>query len=286
MPGDRSNTIYVIVGKKGSGKTTLAKKLHAQASRRITIDPMWEYKDGVIVTTFDDLVSYVRPRRFAQYSVILRTMDDVERDNVIEFLTTGEPNTPTLPNVTILIDEIDRLCSPREITDELHRLVNYGRHYGVDLIAVSRRPRAMHRDITANADAIAIGQTQEPRDVDYLEEFVGPQLVAKARALPEYGFAVWPDDMEPKEGAPDDSTATHVRVAHRDREGSPHEDDHGDRGDQGGRTRTGRGAAELESGSGDGDGASATRVESDGQHRRDGDLGRQQRRVEYIVHDD
>ena len=192
----RENVITVVVGKKGSGKTTLARDLVLAAPRRLIMDPMWEHTDGVIVTSFAGFEAYVRPLRHARYAVICRFMDDDDRDAVVDLLTDGEPNNAPLPSVVVLLDEVDRMCSPSTIPEGLRRLVNYGRHFNVSLVAVARRPRQMHRDVTANADRICIGQTQEPRDLDYLAEFIGQELADRAAGLGEHEFVVWPDDLE------------------------------------------------------------------------------------------
>lgn len=196
---DRRNTITAIFGKKGSGKTTEARRRVRAADRRIIIDPMFEYTEGVIVESFDALAAYVRPLRLHRYAIVLRTLDDDDVHRTIELATAGSPEAPALPGVTLLIDEADRLCSAVSITEGMRRLFNYGRHFGVSVIAVARRPRAVHRDVTANADVIVIGQTQEPRDLDYLAEFVGEAGASRATELAPHEFVVWPDDLDASE---------------------------------------------------------------------------------------
>lgn len=192
----RTNEVRVYVAKKGSGKTTLVRRALVTFPRRLIVDPMREYREGVVVEGFDALAAYLERMRVApRYSVVLRTMDDDERDAVLDLVTAGSPEDPPLPGVLIVLDEVDRICTPYDIKPGLKRLVNYGRHYGASLFAVSRRPRAMHRDITANADRIIVGQTQEPGDVEYLREFTGPEFAARAMKLRQYEFLTYPDDL-------------------------------------------------------------------------------------------
>jgi hypothetical protein len=123
-------------------------------------------------------------------------MDDDERDDVISLAVAGTPERPPLPGLLLVIDEIDRICTPHNIPDGLRRVINYGRHYGVSVLAACRRPRAMHRDVTANADRIVIGQTQEPGDLDYLREFIGENLARRAARLARFECVTWPEDLE------------------------------------------------------------------------------------------
>lgn len=200
MHGERVNEIAVIIGIKGAGKSTQARRLLEGRERVIIIDPMWEHTQGVLVTSYRDLVDYIRPRRFMRYRVVLRTQSAEDRDAAIALATMGTPDDPPLPGCTIFIDEIDKLCSPSSLPAHLQRLVNYGRHYRVSLIAAARRPKRIHHDVTANADRILVGKVQEPADLDYLADYIGETLAARARALQKPQFVEWPKDAPASAG--------------------------------------------------------------------------------------
>ncbi len=189
---DRANEITLILGKKWCGKSKLARDLIARSDKRIIIDPMWEHTQGAIVRGFSDLVAYIRPRRHERYAVVLRTLDDLERDRLLQLLTAGTPERAPLPGVTVLIDEADRISRPTNLPEHVSRLVNYGRHFGVSMILVARRAQALHRDFRANADRIYIGQMQEPGDADYCAEFIGRELADRAKLLRPNEFIEWP----------------------------------------------------------------------------------------------
>jgi hypothetical protein len=153
--------------------------------RRIIIDPMWEYHEGVLVRSIGDLAAYVRPLRHYRYAVVLRgSIEDALA--VCELATAGEPTAPALPGCLLVIDELDKYCSPHFVPDGLMNVINYGRHYSVSFIGVSRRPKRVHRDVTANADEIICYQTQEPGDVRYLAEFIGEDVADRLSALPPH----------------------------------------------------------------------------------------------------
>ena len=195
----RGNDITVIVGAKDSGKSTRAREIALERSRRIVIDPMREHSRlGVVVRSFDALVRYIEPLRHSRYAVVYQGMSEEDRDAIIALTVAGAPEQAALPDVTLFVDEIDRICSPQFIPEGLRMVVNYGAHYGVSLLAAARRPRSFHRDITANADRILVGRTQEPADADYLREFIGLELAERVKAIPVGApgqFVDWPGDL-------------------------------------------------------------------------------------------
>jgi len=192
----RENEIILILGMKGSGKSTKAREVIREHRRKIWIDPMFEHSDGVIVENFNDLVKYVEPLRHTSYSVILRTTTDGEAEKLITLLTRGQPGQSLLPGATVMIDELDKLCSPTSVPEGIRRLANYGRHFGVNVIGVSRRPKSIARDFTANADRIIIGKIQEPSDLKYIEEFTNHAFVERAAVLDNFEFVEWPKDQQ------------------------------------------------------------------------------------------
>ncbi|HJQ27678.1 MAG TPA: hypothetical protein VKA60_27590 [Blastocatellia bacterium] len=196
----RQNDLTVIVGKKNCGKSSRARSLALTRPRRIYIDPMHEYLDGVIIRDFASLASYLRSHVHDKYAIVFRSMNDAEILAAIAIATRGSPENPPLPGVTYIIDEADRLCSARSIPEPIHRLANYGRHFRASAIFIARRAKMLPGDIRANADRYIIGQTFEPGDVDYMREYIGDEKAAAVQAIPprkegEAGvFVEWPDD--------------------------------------------------------------------------------------------
>lgn len=196
----RENELTIVIGKKDCGKSSRARALALTRPRRIYIDPMHEYVDGVIIRDFPSLASYLRAHVHDRYAIVFRSMDDDEIMEAIALATHGSPEAPALPGVTYIIDEVDRLCSARSIPEPLHRLANYGRHFRASAIFIARRAKMLPADIRANADRYIIGQTFEPGDVDYLREFIGDAKADEVKALPPREpnkpghFVEWPDE--------------------------------------------------------------------------------------------
>lgn len=194
----RRNTITLLLGKKKSGKSHRARELLALAHRRIVVDPMWEHASlGAIVRSFDELVRYVRALRHSRYGIVYRGLDPGDLLRVIALATAGTPDDPPIPGCTILIDEIDRVCSPSSLPVPIQRLINYGRHYQVSLIAAARRPKRIHPDLRAAADRLIIGPIQEPSDIEYFRDLVDAEFAERVKQATQ-AAAQLPDDQHPE----------------------------------------------------------------------------------------
>jgi energy-coupling factor transporter ATP-binding protein EcfA2 len=182
---ERENELIIVIGRKGSGKSTRARKIALTRPRRIYIDSMHEHTDGVIVRSYAALVDYIRPRVHGSYAVILRTLNEDDVFATLALATaTNDPERPPLPGVTYIIDEADKYMAPGSLPHPVNMIVNYGRHFQVSAIFIARRAKRLHIDVRSNADRYIIGQTFEPGDVDGIEEFIGVELAERVRAIP------------------------------------------------------------------------------------------------------
>lgn len=195
----RENDITIIVGRKGCGKSSRAREIAIERPRRIYIDVMHEYTDGVIVRDFPSLAVYLKDKAYGRYSVVFRSLDQRELLAAIAIATHGSPERPPLPGVTYIVDETDRLATVRSLPQPLHRLANYGRHFSASAIFVARRAKALPADIRASADRYIIGQTFEPGDAEYMREYIGDDKAEAVKAIPARAegqpgvFVEWPD---------------------------------------------------------------------------------------------
>ena len=177
------NEIGVIIGKKGSGKTTLARYLCTQIKRKIILDTLGtDYGGGTIVQTPADLVAYhKRVAHYDEFSIIARPQSE-------EMPTAVFRLAKTTPNCWVIVEEADRYATPHQVHPDLLWLVNYARQQNTSIICICRRAARMSRDITANADWIVAHHTQEPRDVDYLNEFMDADSLP---TLPAFTYEMW-----------------------------------------------------------------------------------------------
>jgi len=187
------NRVQVIVGRKGSGKSTLVAEIMASEPRVICIDSMAEYdrlpggrRMEVLEGTDACLDAIVEAdERRSSFRLACRTLDV---DENLDLLGVAYH----CPGTMIVVEESSLYCSPQSFPREIAQLIRYGRHKQLDLVFVARRPAELHRDLTANADVLVTFQQQEPRDLEYLRAFYGDD-VEDLPTLPPYHVRVFGD---------------------------------------------------------------------------------------------
>jgi hypothetical protein len=173
-----SNLIQFIMGQKGSGKSTLANRLTSRLSRLFILDRMGEYRNGLIFKRAEDLIEYLKAEP-ESFRVVCRFTSDEDSDAFLLLVwETG--------NCTLLAEEVDWICKPTGIHPTFEKILKYGRHRQISILAVSRRPAEVSRDLSSAADELISFYQQEPRDLDYLAKcgFDAEQL----KTLPKYEY--------------------------------------------------------------------------------------------------
>jgi len=163
------NLIITILGRKGSGKSTLTRELIAERPRVIILDAVGEYPDEQgyppkteVVWGIDDCLNALEETEDRdKFRLSLRCY---QREEDLDLLDACFETKDCL----VVVEETWRLCTPYEIPDPLSKLVRFGRHHRIDQIYVSQRGSSIHRDLTAQSDLIVSFQQHEPRDVMYL----------------------------------------------------------------------------------------------------------------------
>jgi DNA helicase HerA-like ATPase len=152
----------VIIGRKGTGKTSFAKSIIKNLNRVIIIDSLGEYGDVAILVNFDDLVKYIHKKKF---KIRLIPIDEIEFNDYLEYIFR------TFNNITLVIDEINLFQSPYYLPTGLSLCLRLGRHKKISVIAIARRPAEFNRDLTALTDKFVIFRITEPRDLKYIADY-------------------------------------------------------------------------------------------------------------------
>jgi len=184
--------IILIFGKRGSGKSYLAKKLIEKESRLVVFDSMSEYDSGVTFNSesLDGFVAFWRKVYRQNFRLIYRPLNpDAEIESISELVY-------TLGNVCFLVEEIDCYCSAYQISESFAAIVQRGRHKNITLIGITQRPYGIHRLLTSQAKEIYVFNTNEPRDREYLRALLGQEIEVKLDSLKQYEFVKWQDGKD------------------------------------------------------------------------------------------
>ena len=173
------NTILCLFGKKGSGKSYLAREIIEDWPRVIVLDTMAEYDFPRRAWGFDEccrlLVEIAEEKR---YKVSLSGIDAEEGVALLGVLWEFD-------DTLIVIEEAALYCSPYQMPPEIANLALRGRHRGISQLYTSQRPATIHRSISAQADLVIAFRQHEQRDISYLKSVLGDEAEA-LRDLPDY----------------------------------------------------------------------------------------------------
>lgn len=149
----------VVLGKRGSGKTYLTKKLVRNFKNKLIIDIVGNMKE---IISDSDKYFAVSP----QNSELVFTKFDYKKGNFY-----------------LVVDEADRI----KYGDALQNIINLGRNWNIGYIATARRTARINKDYLANATHLFIFKHHLPQDIKMLEEWV--DNIEVIEELNEHEFA-------------------------------------------------------------------------------------------------
>lgn len=181
-------------GRRGMGKTTEMDRLLSQCAGGVLFfDTLSKHADVFkgykVISQPGPLVEYLKPNRGRRFRVLYQPVSgdlDEHFEAVCKIVR-------AIGWMIFGIDELDKLCGPRfgdsRMCPGFYYLVNYGRHVRVSMIATARRPRAVARGYTAEAE-MRLFHMKERADIDYFEDLIGEEHAARIRDLPPYVYLI------------------------------------------------------------------------------------------------
>jgi len=187
-----SASILTIIGRRGSGKSTLTAKLAEQEkyNRKIVFDITneWPTKNSYSVSTLDEFHEVWRKIfHLTKFTILVKFKYGTPTESVqllasqISSLiySVGEESGQY---TTLIFEEAQFYFPNNAISPELFSLITIGRHGYVEMIANTQRPAQVHKSLISQSEEIYIGQTFEANDVKYLLATIGP-IAEEARSL-------------------------------------------------------------------------------------------------------
>lgn len=155
---NNNNKIITIIGKRGYGKSTLAKQLMLQSYNHIFIyDYLREYT-GAVYSDYKSLTSDINQSKKIH---IYRGSD------YNFFVNSCWAVSKKVNGCMCILDEVDLFGKNNSAVEYLYR---YGRHRKIDIVAISRRFYDLPVITRALTDEFFILRITEQRDLEYLEK--------------------------------------------------------------------------------------------------------------------
>jgi hypothetical protein len=200
------NRLIVCVGFRGSGKSTVASTILRANDAVFVFDPHGDAAYSWIPNTahsVEELKDYQRwfresvksgrnaPKRCCARYVPDGRLDPFEALN--DFCAWVWP----WRNVWMCIEEVSestRSASASGMPPELRRVVNQGRHKGLNQIYCGLRYAEIPRPISAGADVQILFRSGEPLDLDSMRSRIGSDAAERIQALgPHEALVFFPD---------------------------------------------------------------------------------------------
>jgi hypothetical protein len=186
-PPPSSCPIYLVTGRRGTGKTTwIRRRILERAPRLFVFDHMAQLGDtpGAHVT-----------HQLDQAILHLAKAPPGGLARVVYQPLTSDPQFPrvcrvpfAVPDLVLVIDELDTFAGSVQppAPEEFRRLVHFSRHVRCSIVGASRRPKDVSRLFTSQAELVCFQQS-EPADLTWLRSMLG-QAADEIPRLPELHF--------------------------------------------------------------------------------------------------
>lgn len=170
MPRNKNTEIVTVVGQSGSGKSSWVQKRLPDLSRFILFDSLCEYTGfDVYQDDKEGIFNHVKKIKNGIFQTIYRCVQGDEAADFDFICSLAE----AVEDVTLIVEEVDQYATPAYCPIKLKRVLKIGRHSGISMVFVSRRPAEVNRLITAQSRRFICFQMLEPNDVRYMRAVIG-----------------------------------------------------------------------------------------------------------------
>lgn len=198
------NLNTLIVGRTGSGKTTLVKALILLTARVIVLDRKMEYEfpDAFIAYTLEDAIDFLLVNRWKPFKLIFRPTNPEDYFELMVFAENMQKVEPHGPLV-IVMEEASAYSTTNNIDPIVLELYNAGRHRRISLLTVIQRDTSIHPITRTNSEVIvSMSQTKLSGDMqgyfgnDVVEALVSVKQDYTDTPIQDHHFAVYPPDTD------------------------------------------------------------------------------------------
>jgi hypothetical protein len=187
MPCLLNRDVRLILGKTGSGKTTLARRFVRALPRALILDNGFLEYPAVHFTDINELHSYLdaagsKGGNFRAGFTPIRSQYST--------LFTWAREIGAAEEMTLVLEECDRFPTI-EAQLQFEEIVQRGRHYGVNVLALTTFPYAVDIDLRRQATEIYTFRQHEPQDLKWLSAVMAGDTLNDVMNLGDYEYLHW-----------------------------------------------------------------------------------------------
>lgn len=193
----KPDELILVMGRRGCGKSYLAKKIQEIWPRRIIIDSLNEYTDGIIVNSFSefcDKLIILKEKNIRKFVLIFKF--NPEEGSSTEVFDQILRISYYFGDVQIVIEEIQRYSSPHFLSKWLENCLFVGRHQKISMLFTTQRPGMLNKGILSQCAHVFCGQLIDKNDINYVSGFLGDKS-RELTTLPQRRF-IYRTDSEVK----------------------------------------------------------------------------------------
>jgi hypothetical protein len=184
----------LILGRRGCGKSYLAHNIQAMWPRRVIIDLLNEYSDGIKVKSFDHFCAQMalfKKEKTQNFTLIFQFDHETDAskplfDQILRICF-------YFGNIQIVVEEIQEFTTPHEISHWMKKCLFVGRHQKLSLLFTTQRPGMLNKGILSQCAHVFCGQLIDGNDIRYVSGFLN-ESSDKLVKLPERRFIYFSKD--------------------------------------------------------------------------------------------
>lgn len=188
-----ANAVVVLVGKKGSGKTSKLRTLVAGCRRILVADPegSFELRPGdEVLEGRAALLSRVKEAAAWDPSVAFQW---VYRDDPAAMPLVACGAAFVLQNLTFVADELIWFCNSHQLPPYLKNMLAVGRRRRINIIGTTREPQEIHDLFFSTADLLYFFHVDPGNGLDRIRKRY-PKQAAELEELPLFEYRIYGDE--------------------------------------------------------------------------------------------
>lgn len=181
--------VKLILGIRGTGKSTLAKELIDKFDGTVIIyDTLCEHTSGIICEDLQSFCLTWEKCYGKKVKIIYQPVDpEDEFGEVCELVY-------DCGNVLFLVEEVDTFLSlnPSGLDRRFLNIIQRGRHRDIEFIGVTQRPYTMPAILRSQCKELYTFRQFEQRDIEWLRQILGDRA-DEVKTLPQFEYVSFID---------------------------------------------------------------------------------------------